>query len=360
MSELSILLETLIPPPTELNDTHKEYSVAITIIILSLLTSLAVLARLGQRWSTRTIGLDDYAILFALIFYLAWTAIAVYFCLNSGYGKPLSEVTYNELITFCKGIFVAAWMYPVMSTSIRVSVLIYYRRIFAKGNAIYSTTIWVLLALQGIYFLVFEITCTFSCRPMRDAWEPIKRNTSCSMLYIVSTVALYAIGAVFDVLLLGFPIYAVAKLQMPLKKRLGVIFVFFLGACSCIAAAYKLGIFTGASRSWKPADPDWFSYQASIYTPTQFEVYGKIFWIPTQLEPAVALIGTSLPSIFALYSTASSKLSQVRRESMFFRNEPDIEKPGGELAVGEVKLSGGSGGSGGKSGVKDLSSQESV
>lgn len=31
--------------------------------------------------------------------------------------------------------------------------------------------------------------------------------------------------------------------------------------------------------------------------PPQFDSYGTTFWIPSQVEPAVALVGTSLPAI---------------------------------------------------------------
>lgn len=156
--------------------------------------------------------------------------MAAWFNLNSGIGKPLGDITYGEFIIFYKGVFVAAWMYPAMSASIRVSVLLFYRRVFAKGSRYYSVFLWTLLALQAVYVIIFEITPGFSCHPLKDAWEPMKRYTSCSMLYIDATIALYSVSMAFDVILLVFPIYAVSKLQMPLKKRLGVLLIFFLGA----------------------------------------------------------------------------------------------------------------------------------
>lgn len=35
----------------------------------------------------------------------------------------------------------------------------------------------------------------------------------------------------------------------------------------------------------------------SLLIPPQFDEYGTTFWIPSQVEPSVALIGTSLPAI---------------------------------------------------------------
>lgn len=44
----------------------------------------------------------------------------------------------------------------------------------------------------------------------------------------------------------------------------------------------------------------------------QYNSYGRTFWIPTQLEPTVALIGTSLPAMIGVYSAASLQFSKLR------------------------------------------------
>ncbi|KAL2834988.1 hypothetical protein BDW59DRAFT_155814 [Aspergillus cavernicola] len=41
----------------------------------------------------------------------------------------------------------------------------------------------------------------------------------------------------------------------------------------------------------------WTEYQMSQIVPPQFDEYGTTFWIPSQVEPLVAMIGTSLPAI---------------------------------------------------------------
>lgn len=59
--------QQLIPPPTEINDAHKVYSIAAWCIVLGLVTSLCVLWRLGLRFQTSTFGADDYAMVPALV-----------------------------------------------------------------------------------------------------------------------------------------------------------------------------------------------------------------------------------------------------------------------------------------------------
>jgi hypothetical protein len=156
--------------------------------------------------------------------------MAAYFNFHSGIGKPIGDITYSEFTTFFKGVFVAAWMYPAMSAMIRVSILLFYRRLFSNADSKYRLIIWSLIILQGVYVIIFEVLPGFSCHPIKDAWDPLKRYTSCSMLYIDATEALYSVSLAFDVIILVFPIFVVWRLHMPNQRRVSASIVFILGA----------------------------------------------------------------------------------------------------------------------------------
>ena len=49
----------------------------------------------------------------------------------------------------------------------------------------------------------------------------------------------------------------------------------------------------------------------STLIPPQFDTYGRTFWIPSQVEPTVALIGTSLPAIRQSLASAAQHLSEI-------------------------------------------------
>lgn len=57
----------LTPPPTKVTDTHADYSIFIAVVVTGILASVAVLARLGHKIVTKNFGLDDYAIIPALV-----------------------------------------------------------------------------------------------------------------------------------------------------------------------------------------------------------------------------------------------------------------------------------------------------
>jgi len=52
-------------------------------------------------------------------------------------------------------------------------------------------------------------------------------------------------------------------------------------------------------------------YVMSRYIAGQWDQYGLTFWIPSQIEPTVALIGTSLPALGQVFSQASRHLSEL-------------------------------------------------
>lgn len=49
----------------------------------------------------------------------------------------------------------------------------------------------------------------------------------------------------------------------------------------------------------------------SLLVPPQFDTYGVTFWIPSQVEPTVALIGTSLPAMQHSLVSAAHRVSQL-------------------------------------------------
>jgi hypothetical protein len=46
-----------------------------------------------------------------------------------------------------------------------------------------------------------------------------------------------------------------------------------------------------------------WKYQLSLYVPGQYSVYGTTFWVPSILEPTIAIVATSLPAFRQLKSS---------------------------------------------------------
>ncbi|KAI9687376.1 MAG: hypothetical protein M1822_002419 [Bathelium mastoideum] len=146
------------------------------------------------------------------------------------------------------------------------------------------------------------------------AWHPLLRQQYFNdWYYIYMNVALFATSMAFDIILLVFPIWPVLQLQTTARKKAEVAGLFMLGAAASVAAAYKLAIWTVEIHRYTHIDPVWLNYQMSTLIPPEFDTFGVTFWIPGQVEPTVALIGTSLPAFRQFLGQIKPTLAKVSK-----------------------------------------------
>ncbi|RDA84358.1 hypothetical protein CP532_2599 [Ophiocordyceps camponoti-leonardi (nom. inval.)] len=327
-------IASLLPPPTTINDSHKVYGVAVACAVMSGFATSVVLWRLYLRYTSRAFGLDDWATIPALVLYLGWSVLTVYVNLAGGIGKPLWEITLDEYAIWFKGFVASSWMYTTMTAAIRIAILLFYHRIFAQAITWLRVTIHALLALQAIYVIVYSILPALACHPFDSAWNPFERRLHCSDWYFYySQVALYSTSMVFDLVLLILPLEPARKLQMRRSKKAGVVVMFVLGAGASVVTAVKLGIFVNDMNGYSEFDPYCKSlafqainqvleltgsvpvarYQLVYFLPAQLSHNGLTFWLPSHLEPTVALIGASLPGLRPALNIVGANVSQRLR-----------------------------------------------
>lgn len=58
---------SMIPPPTVINNDHREYGVVAGIVILGSVSSIFTILRLWYRYTCKTFGYEDYAIVPAFV-----------------------------------------------------------------------------------------------------------------------------------------------------------------------------------------------------------------------------------------------------------------------------------------------------
>ncbi|KAM7210769.1 hypothetical protein V8F06_013847 [Rhypophila decipiens] len=346
-TNMTMPMPVLLPPPLQINDTHKVYGVTIGCTVMCVVASVAVLGRLCVRFSSRSHGVDDYAFIVALFTYLAYSILAIYANLHAGVGKPLWEITVDEYVIWYKILAGTAFLYPAMSTAIRVSILLFYRRLFATPNCNFKKVVDICLVLQIAYLIPFTIVAAFSCRPIYASWTLELSLASCDIqFYFDITTALYSVSLGYDIVLTVLPLGPIMKLHVPTRKKVAIAVLFLFGFSACFAAAYKLYQWQiNLYRTWD-GDPQWLNYQLSLGIPPQWREYGVTFWIPSMVEPTLAMICASLPGLQPAF-VKGGKLIGSRFSALVSRTR-------GSTGVGK-----GSKGSGGiVSGGSEISSRQ--
>ena len=116
-------------------------------------------------------------------------------------------------------------LYPVAIATVKISVLLFYRRIFP------CTRFLIVLRIVGgfimCYSLVEVLLLIFQCRPVRGAWDPFVK-AECIRID-KAFVVMSACNVLTGITILCLPIPLIWQIQVSRKIRMQLTSVFILG-----------------------------------------------------------------------------------------------------------------------------------
>ncbi|KZZ94255.1 hypothetical protein AAL_05222 [Moelleriella libera RCEF 2490] len=96
------------------------------------------------------------------------------------------------------------------------------------GGVVVRWALNILIAVTITYYTATFFAFTFSCVPREKIWNPDMQGGHC--IDTMSTIVVVGvINLLLDLGILAVPIWAIWHLQMPLKRKLGVMAVFDVG-----------------------------------------------------------------------------------------------------------------------------------
>jgi len=125
----------------------------------------------------------------------------------------------------------SSFLYPAMMSTVRISVLLFYRRLIGPAYRSLQYCIKVLILLTIPYVVAYELLLGFMCKPPSSFWKPFQRNLDCGDVYYYKLhISLYSVSLAFDVLILVLPMKPLWELKLPLRQRVMVCILIGLGA----------------------------------------------------------------------------------------------------------------------------------
>ncbi|KAL4962085.1 uncharacterized protein BDV14DRAFT_203068 [Aspergillus stella-maris] len=288
--------------------------VSLTLTILcDLICCLALYAR---RSAVKSLGLEDFLILVALVMINGNSALA-FASTYYGLGVHNEDVLAKDMAVWLK-MYYASLIYTLITSAVvKVSIIVSIIRFFPLHNTIIigraMIASLVLFTVSGAFVLAFQ------CDPVRSFWDTDRagdiqlETPSCSSsdtrfgMYKYQAVLMFATDAVLIVL----PILETYKLHLPLKGRLQLLLVFGLGLLACIAAGGRIGalVYMGGMDD-------------ETYT-------SAIPFLCTILELNIAMITISLPSIrsipFKAPALSNSNLQRKPTRLHYASSRPHTE-----------------------------------
>ncbi|PWY82518.1 hypothetical protein BO83DRAFT_423337 [Aspergillus eucalypticola CBS 122712] len=186
---------------------------------------LAAIVAIGARITARRIsrvqlGPEDWTIFAAVLGEITYGVIFAK-AINNGQGRHIIFI--KDLVSFSMGYVAAivSYSYTVMVT--KISILIFYRRLFRSRWLMACS--WIIGIIVVMYNLAVILIAGLQCIPLSDLWTG---GSSCINTEPPFT-GLAIINIFTDVAILTLPVKPVLSLRMPKAQKVQVLGIFLLG-----------------------------------------------------------------------------------------------------------------------------------
>lgn len=256
-------------------------------------------------------------------------------------GKILEAYSTNKQIEFA-----VLLMSLTALTLIKVSCLFFYKSVFVYGKWRFSdprnVLMNLLIAVTILWDIGFSITLICSCRPKVSTYWSATTSTELTTKCINPFVYMYALSItdfITDAITFLIPIPMIWQLQLPMRRKFGVLIIFTLGSLAVLASVIRLiwmvkimAISTNPSAHLDALTllpNELFSYVM------EWELAPSSFWYI--IESEIALLAICLPAIAGIRRTpvanivrsVQSRLILTSNASKDGTDEKPGEKPRG-------------------------------
>jgi len=253
---------------------------AVEFPLLALSTLFVGLRFFCRHFIVRSVGLDDWLMLVALVNVWQIGVINVY-QVKYGSGTHMKELPFTPafFVKTLKVWYVYQLEYLITLFFVKISILAFYRRLSPERR--YQTAIKVVAAAVTIYTIAMVLVNAFECpKNPTLAWAPTFPKGCNNLVPVYYAQAAFNIFS--DVVILVLPLPSLIKLQVSNRKRMGLIVVFGIGSVAVIASIVRINAL--------------YIFQHSKDIP--YDGIYILLW--SQVEINVAIISASAPGILPL------------------------------------------------------------
>lgn len=126
-----------------------------------------------------------------------------------------------------QALFALGWIYLVLLTFSKLSVLAMFWRIFPRGFVVIRRGCILLSALSLLCFIAGSVVACVQCQPLRKAWAADVNGHCFNPGALALGNAIPSITIEFAILLL--PVYEISQLPMALSQKIAIAGIFLLG-----------------------------------------------------------------------------------------------------------------------------------
>ncbi|KAF2234164.1 hypothetical protein EV356DRAFT_172994 [Viridothelium virens] len=208
----------------------------IVFTFLTLLSTLAVIARFVARKMRAGIGWDDWTSLAALTTSYGFIIASVVALKDGHAGYHITQYNDQELEVGYKTDLAGTWTYTFAIALPKISALIMYSRIFpVRSLQIWK---WTLGSIFTGYVIAGLVTNMLELSPLeaqRGSWAPHFTSIQEKPFDIIMSI----INIVLDIVILAIPQTRIWKLQMTARRKILISLLFLLWGLVCISSVMR-------------------------------------------------------------------------------------------------------------------------
>lgn len=228
------------------------YGVAIITIIL--MTAAVAVRIYVKACLIRQTKIEEYFALFALAGFITWNALFMYMTSTLEVARHQWDVRAGIAETLLYYANIVEIVYIPSMLAAKCAIIFQIKTIFCVGQS--REAVWwslhILLAIAVAYYTASFFALVFQCMPRAAIWNPEVQGTCINVK--VLTLSAGIINFVLDGALLVIPMWAIWRLNMSTRSRLGALAVFGVGILTIVIAAigiaYRVFLVQSDDETW--------------------------------------------------------------------------------------------------------------
>lgn len=206
--------------------------------VFTVVITLFMAARLWAiRISKREFRTDDHLITVAYIATLAFHGIT-WWAVANGLGAHTAELDDDELVVQFKILLATGFTWLTATVFCKLSILYLYTCIFMTSA--FRKMSFVMMGVVSAYGVSFIVVFCTNCQPISHSWNPVDGG-HCKDVSIEEIVSV-SVNMVIDSMIVVMPMPLLWGLQMPIRKKIAITFLFSLGLMVIAIMAWRIQI----------------------------------------------------------------------------------------------------------------------
>ncbi len=159
-------------------------------------------------------------------------------------GRHVWDIPLSSFVGSRINIWASLWCYVIGITLIKISVLLFYRRLSVKFSRAFLIATWIGIIYNILYIFAFGLTLLLLCRPLHSYWDAFNPIWAATHHFhcgsegasLPASSALSVAGDLYSTLL---PLILVYYLELPRKQKIALYALFALGFMAVAAGIVR-------------------------------------------------------------------------------------------------------------------------